>query len=143
MFRCTLILTLVLLGACICAAQSSGAPSKQEITDLAHKADEQVTNFQRANQLASSYISQADFEKGMERSASAHKAVAALSKSAATAYASTVLLIVLNELALDAASHARAIYSKALSTAASGQTVNLNALSAADSLTKAQSGLTE
>jgi hypothetical protein len=52
-------------------------------------------------------------------------------------------VILLNELALDAASHARAIYQRAPSTAASGQTVSLNALSAADSLTKAQSGLME
>ncbi len=79
----------------------------------------------------------------MEYSAAAHKAVAALSKNAPTAYTSTELLIVLNELALDAASHARAIYQRAMTTATSGQTVNLNALSAADSLTKAQSDLAE
>lgn len=138
-----LLLTLILLNVSPCRAQEGIAPSKQEIVKLARKADEQVTNFEQANQLASSYISEADFQKGLEYSARAHKAAAALSKNAANAYTSTELLIVLNELALDAANHARVIYRRALSTATSGQTVNLNALSAADSLTKAQSDLTE
>jgi hypothetical protein len=91
MIGCTFVLTLVLLGGCTCDAQDSDAPSKQEIVGLAHKADEKVTNFEQANQLASSHISEADSEKGTKDSATAHKAVAALSKNAATAYTSTEL----------------------------------------------------
>jgi hypothetical protein len=138
-----LLLAVVLLSNSPCRAQESGAPSKQEIVELAHKADERVANFEQANQSASSYFSEADFQKGMEYSANAHKAVAALSKNAASAYTSTELLIVLDKLALDAASHARAIYERAMVTSTRGETVSLNALAAADSLTKAQSGLAE
>src|SRR5579862_797365 len=122
MIRCMLVLTLVLLCGYRCAAQDGDAPTKPEIVELAHRADEKVTDFAHANQLASSYMSEADFQKGMEYSAAAHKAAAALSKNAATAYTSTELLIVLDELALDAASHARAIYKRAMTTATSGQT---------------------
>jgi hypothetical protein len=138
-----LLLTLVLLIVPPCRAQEDDIPSKQEIVELAHKADEKVTNFEQANKLASSYFSEADFQKGTEYCAAAHRAVAALSKNAATAYTSTELLIVLNALAVDAASHARAIYQRAMVTATRGETVSLNALAAADSLIKAQSGLTE
>src|SRR5580704_1262569 len=96
-----LLLTLVLLIVFPCRAQEADAPSKQEIVEVAQKADERVTNFERANQSAKPYISQVDFEKGMEYSASAHKAVAALSKNTASPYASASaaeLLIALNQL---------------------------------------------
>src|ERR1700730_16086142 len=98
-----LLLTLVLLIVPPCRAQEDDIPSKQEIVELAHKADEKVTNFEQANKLASSYFSEADSQKGTEYCATAHRAVAALSKNAATAYTSTELLIALNELAVDAA----------------------------------------
>jgi|HubBroStandDraft_6_1064221.scaffolds.fasta_scaffold1707559_1 hypothetical protein len=141
-----LLLTLVLLIVFPCRAQEADAPSKQEIVEVAQKADERVTNFERANQSAKPYISQVDFEKGMEYSASAHKAVAALSKNTASPYASASaaeLLIALNQLAITAASEARAISFNGMVTATRGETVSLNALAAADSLTKAQSALTE
>jgi hypothetical protein len=143
MTRYTFILTLVLLAGYTCRAQVTDAPSKQEIVQLAHQADGKVTNFEQANLSAQPYISQAAFEKDLEHAAAAHKAVAVLSSNPPSAYASAELLIALDELAIDAASHARAIYSRGMSTAASGQTVNLNALAAAESLTKAQSALTE
>jgi len=141
--RYAFILTLVLLGGHTCHAQGSDAPSKQEIVELAHKADTRVSNFEQANQLAQSYVSQAEFDKGVGYAATAHKAVAALSNNPSSAYSSTELLIALNELALDAASHARAIYAKAMSYATTGQTINMNELAAANSLTTAQSALTE
>ena len=78
MRRCAFILSLVLLGGRTCHAQVSDAPSKQEIVELAHKADAKVTNFEQANQLAQSYIAQAEFDKGVGYAATAHKAVAAL-----------------------------------------------------------------
>jgi len=141
--RYAFILTLVLLGGHTCHAQGSDAPSKQEIVELAHKADTRVSNLEQANQLAQSYVSQAEFDKGVGYAATAHKAVAALSNNPSSAYSSTELLIALNELALDAASHARAIYAKAMSYATAGQTINMNELAAANSLTTAQSALTE
>jgi hypothetical protein len=137
------ILTLVLLSGYPCGAQGNDVPSKQEIIELAHKADAKVGNFEQANQLARSYISQAEFDNGVGYAATAHKAVAALSKNPSSAYSSTELLIALNKLALDAASHARAIYAKAISYATTGQTINMNELAAANSFTTAQSGLTE
>jgi hypothetical protein len=143
MRRCAFILSLVLLAGHTCHAQGGDAPSKQEIVELAHKADAKVTDFEQANQLAQSYISQAEFDKGVGYAATAHKAVAALSKNPSSAYSSTELLIALNELALDAASHARAIYAKAMSYATTGRTINMNELAAADSFTKAQSALAE
>jgi hypothetical protein len=143
MRRCAFILTLVLLGGHTCHAQGSDAPSNQEIMELAHKADAKVNNFEQANQLAQSFISQSEFDKGVESAATAHKAVAALSKNPSSAYTSTELLIALNELAIDAASHARAIYKKAMGYATTGRTINMNELAAADSFTTAQSALTE
>jgi hypothetical protein len=143
MRRCAFILSLVLLGGRTCHAQVSDAPSKQEIVELAHKADAKVTNFEQANQLAQSYIAQAEFDKGVGYAATAHKAVTALSKNPSSAYSATELLIALNELALDAANHARAIYAKAMSYATTGQTINMNELAAANSFTEAQSALTE
>jgi hypothetical protein len=143
MRRCAFILTLVLLGGHTCRAQGSDGLSKQEIVELAHKADAKVGNFEQANQLAQSFISQAEFDKGVEYAAAAHKAVAALSTNPSSAYASTELLIALNELALDAATHARAIYQKAMSYATTGRTIDMNELAAADSFTKAQSALKE
>jgi hypothetical protein len=140
---CVLILTLVLLIGHTCRAQGSDVPSKQEIMELAHKADAKVGSFEQANQLAQSYISQAEFDKGVEYAATAHKAVAAISRNPSSAYSSTELLIVLNELAIDAASHARAIYAKAMGYATTGRTINMNELAAADSFTTAQSALTE
>jgi hypothetical protein len=56
MRKCAFILSLVLLGGHTCHAQGSDAPSKQEIVELAHKADAKVTDFEQANQLAQSYI---------------------------------------------------------------------------------------
>jgi hypothetical protein len=143
MRRCAFILSLVLLGGHTCHAQGSDAPSKQEIVELAHKADAKDTDFEQANQLAQSYISQAEFDKGVGYAATAHKAVAALSKNPSSAYSSTELLIALNELALDAASHARAIYAKAVSYATTGRTIDMNELAAAESFTKSQSALAE
>jgi len=143
MTKCTFILMLVLLAGDTCRAQASDVPSKQEIMELAHKADAKVGTFEQANQLAQSYISQAEFDKGVEYAATAHKAVAALSRNPSSAYASTELLIVLNELAIDAASHARAIYAKAMGYATTGRTINMNELAAANSFTTAQSALTE
>jgi hypothetical protein len=143
MTRCTSILMLVLLGGYSCHAQGSDAASKQEIVELAHKADEKVTQFEQANLLVQPYISQAAFDKGAGYADTAHKAVAALSNKPASAYASTVLLLSLNALAIEAASHARALYKTAMIAATSGQTVNMNELAAADSLTTAQSSLTE
>jgi hypothetical protein len=136
-------LTLVLLGSHTCHAQGSEASPKQEIVELTHKADAKVTDFEKANQLAQSYISQAEFDKGVGYAATAHKAVAALSKNPSSAYSSAELLIALNELALDAAGHARDIYAKAMSYATTGQTINMNELAAAGSFTTAQSALTE
>jgi hypothetical protein len=75
--------------------------------------------------------------------ATARKAVAALSKNPSSAYSSTELLIALNELALDAASHARVIYAKAMSYATTGRTIDMSELAAAESFTKAQSALAE
>src|ERR1700691_3371224 len=143
MTKCSFILTLVLLAGNTCRAQASGAPSKQEIVELARQADAKVTGFEQANLLAQPYISQAAFDKGMEYAATAHKAVADLSKNPPSAYTSTELLIALNELALDAASHARAIYAKAMTYATTGQTINMNELAAANSFTTAQSALAE
>src|ERR1700685_1300946 len=143
MRRCAFILTLVLLGGHTCRAQGSDVPSNQEIMELAHKADAKVGTFEQANQLAQSYISQAEFDKGVGYAATAHKAVAALSKNPSSAYTSTELLIALNELALDAAGHARAIYAKAMRYATTGQTINMNELAAADSFTTSQSALAE
>jgi hypothetical protein len=143
MRRCAFFLSLVLLGGHTCHAQSSETSSKQEIVELAHKADVEVFRFAQANQLAQSYISQAEFDKGVEYTVTARKAVAALSKNPSSAYTSTELLIVLNELALDAATHARAIYQKAMGYATTGRTIDMNELAAADSFTKAQSTLTE
>ena len=99
MRKCAFILSLVLLGGHTCHAQGNDAPSMQEIVELAHKADVKVTDFEQANQLAQSYISQAEFDKGVRYAATAHKAVAALSKNPSSAYSSTELLIALNELA--------------------------------------------
>lgn len=79
----------------------------------------------------------------MEYATTAHKVVTALSKNAPSAYVSTELLITLNQLAINAANGAQAISHKAMVMATSGQTVSLDALAAADSLTKAQSALTE
>jgi hypothetical protein len=143
MTRCTFILTLVLLGGYSCRAQSSDAAYKQEIVELAHKADEKLRKFEQASLLVQPYISQAAFDKDAGYADTAHKAVAVLSNKPASAYASTVLLLSLNALAVDAANHARALYKKAMSAATSGQTVNMNELAAADSLATAQSALTE
>jgi hypothetical protein len=143
MRRCALILSLVLLGGHTSHAQSRDTSSKQEIVELASKADVEVFKFAQANQLAQSYISQAEFDKGVECAAIARKAVAALSKNPSSAYTSTELLIALNELALDAATHARAIYQKAMGYATTGRTIDMNELAAADSFTKAQSALAE
>lgn len=143
MRRCSFILTLVLLGGDTCHAQGSDTPSKQEVVELAQKADAKIGNFEQANQLAQSFISQAEFDKGVEYAATAHKAVATLSKNPSSAYTSTELWIALNELALDAATHARAIYQKAMGYATTGRTIDMNELAAADSFTKAQSALTE
>jgi hypothetical protein len=143
MAKCTFILMLVLLGGNICRAQASDVPSKQEIVELAHQADAKVTSFEQANLSAQPYISQAAFDKGMQYVAAAHKAVAALSNNPPSAYASTELLIALDKLAIDAASHARAIYAKAMGYATTGQTIDMNELAAADSFTTAQSALTE
>ena len=143
MRRCAFILSLVLLSGHTCHAQGSDAPSKQEVVELAHKADAKVTDFEQANQSAQSYMSQAEFDKGVGYAATAHKAVAALSKNPSSAYASTELLIALDELAIAAASHARTIYRKAMGDATKGRTIDMNELATADSFTKAQSALTE
>jgi hypothetical protein len=139
MVRYTFFLALVLLAGCTCRAQVSDVPPKQQIVELAHQADAKVSNFEQANLLAQPYISPEAFEKGRECAATAHKAVAALSKNSPSAYNSTELLIALNELAINASSHALPIYKRGMSAATSGQTVDLNALAAADSLTTAQS----
>jgi hypothetical protein len=143
MLKCSFILTLVLLAGHTSHAQDSDAPSKHEVVELADKAEAKIGNFEQANELAQSFISQAEFDKGVGYSATAHKAAAALSKNPSSAYSSAELLIALNELALDAAGHARDIYAKAMSYATTGRTINMNELAAADSFTKAQSALTE
>jgi hypothetical protein len=130
---------LILLVGIPCLAQNSDQPNKQEIVALAHKADEAVTLFEQANKSADPFIPDSAVKKGADAASTAHQLVGAITKNGPSAYALVSLVIALNDVTFNAAVDAQTISRKAMSGATAGQTVNLNALAAADSLNAAQS----
>ncbi|MFY9732273.1 MAG: hypothetical protein WB723_14110 [Candidatus Acidiferrales bacterium] len=122
-----------------CLAQNSGQPTKQEIVALAHKADESVTLFEQANKAADPFIPDSAVKKGADAASTAHQLVDAITKNGLSAYALVSLVIALNDVTFNAAVDAQTISRKAMTAATAGQTVNLNALAAADSLSVVQS----
>jgi hypothetical protein len=135
----TLIMILTLLGCVPCSAQDSGQPTKQEIVALAHRADETVALFEQANKSADSFIPESAVKKGADAALTAHQAVGVITKNGPSAYALVSLIIALNDVTFNAGNDAQTISRKAMSAATTGQTVSLNALAAADSLSAFQS----
>jgi hypothetical protein len=130
---------LVLLVGVPCSAQNGDQPTKQEVVALAHKADETVTLFEHANKSADPLIPDSAVKRGANAATTAHQLVGAITKNGPSAYALVSLVIALNDVTFNAAVDAQTISRKAMTAATAGQTVNLNALAAADSLSAAQS----
>jgi uncharacterized membrane protein YdfJ with MMPL/SSD domain len=138
-----LVLIVALLIGVPCLSQDTGPLTKQEIVQLVQTVDQRVAIFERANESAKDFIPNSDFAKGAEAASQAHQSAAVIKKTGPTAYALVTLVLALNQIALSAANDAEAISRRAMSMATSGQTVNMNALAAADSLRAAQASSAE
>jgi len=124
----TLILTVLLLAGQPCLAQDNTFPSKEEISELAHKADEKVTNFEQAIRTAKPFLTEDRFKTDMDAASTAHLLISTMNKNGPSAYALVALVITLDDVVVDAGLSSQDILRAGLSAASTGKAVSMDSL---------------
>lgn len=123
------VAAVLLLAAWPCLAQDNSFPSKEEIRELVHKADEKVTSFEQAVRAAKPFLSEDRFKTDMDTASAAHQVITALNKNGASAYSLVALVITLDDVVVDAGLSSQDILRDNLSAMSKGKTAGLDSLS--------------
>jgi hypothetical protein len=107
---------------------------KEEIGELAHKADEKVTVFEQALKAAKPLLDDGVFQNHSDAAAEAHKIIRALDKNGPTVYALVALITTLDDLVIDARVDMTNILITMVNFQAGGKTVPSAAISMVNGL---------
>jgi hypothetical protein len=125
-----LVLAVFLLAGRPCLAQDNSFPSKEEISELAHKADEKVTAFEQAVRTAKPFMPEERFKIDMDTASTAHLLIGTLIKNGPSAYRLVALVITLDDVVIDADLSSQEILKTGLSAASTGKAVSMDSLGA-------------
>jgi hypothetical protein len=139
--RRALLLPIFLLTSWSCFGQEM--PSKEEINELAAKANEKVTVFEQALERAKPFIDEAELKKYSEAASTAHMLIRTLQSNGPSAYRLVVLVITMDDLVIDARVIASNLLITAVKVQAGGKTVPAPAISAVNALDEAASACTD
>ncbi|MGH9776307.1 MAG: hypothetical protein ACRD50_15345 [Candidatus Acidiferrales bacterium] len=134
-----LLCAAVLFAGLPCLAQNN-SPSEAEIDELVHKADEKVTGFEKALQVAKPFLPEEKFRNDTDVASTAHLLIHDVNKYGPSAYRLVALIITLDDVVINAGQHSQGILKDGLQSVAAGKALGTGPLSAVLLLNNAAAG---